>query len=258
MRALQSQRKAREKEGRFVIEGLRLAEEAIQSNAAVDFAFYTAEADGRVRSALDRWRERGVATFEVSSAIMRACADTEHPQAVLAVLSSPQSFVNRGPETGDLILICDRIADPGNLGALLRSAAAAGVGTAFLAPGTVDAFNPKVVRAGMGAHFRLPIESLEWATISARLTGLQILLADTEEAARNAPSPIRYDLADWTHPSALIVSNEAEGPSDSARACATGSVFIPMPGGGESLNAAIAGSVILFEAVRQRSARQNL
>jgi TrmH family RNA methyltransferase len=185
---------------------------------------------------------------------------------VLAVISNPSTslrtslqssvFNNLRLKTEDLFLICDRISDPGNLGALLRSAAAAGAAAVWLAPGTADAFNPKVVRAGMGAHFRLPLELLEWDTISARLAGWQILLADTEEAIHDSPDAkrqtIRYDLADWTQPSAVIVSNEAEGPSPAARACATASVFIPMPGGSESLNAAIAGSVILFEAVRQR------
>lgn len=257
VRALQSQRKAREAEGRFVIEGVRLVEEALGANAAIDFAFYTAEADGRVHFALDHLRQRNVPVLEASPSVMRACADTEHPQAVLAVVSNLQSLIfnDSGLKIEDLLLICDRISDPGNLGALLRSAAAAGA-AAWLAPGTADAFNPKVVRAGMGAHFRLPIESLEWDTISPRLAGLQVLLADAEDAIHDSTNgkrqTMRYDLVDWTQPSAVIVSNEADGPSPAARACAIASVFIPMPGGGESLNAAIAGSVILFEAVRQR------
>jgi len=263
VRALQTQRKAREKEARFVIEGVRLVEEALGASALVDFAFYTAEADGRVRSALDRLRERNVTLLEVSPSVMRACADTEHPQAVLAVvryplipIPSPNGRGETGVRGNPLILICDRISDPGNLGTLLRSAAAAGAAAVWLSPGTADAFNPKVVRAGMGAHFRLPIESLEWDTIRIRLEGMQILLAAAEYATGNTTSDkrqtLRYDLADWTRPSALIIGSEAEGPTAAAHACATATVFILMPGGSESLNAAIAGSVILFEVVRQR------
>jgi TrmH family RNA methyltransferase len=256
VRALQSQRKAREKESRFVIEGVRLLEEALRANAPVDFAFHTGDLEDRARAALGQLRQRGATLLEVSPEVMKACADTEHPQNVLAVLPITN---NQLPitEIGNwsLVIICDRLSDPGNLGALLRSAAAARADAALLAPGTVDAFNPKVVRAGMGAHFRLPLESLDWDKIGERVKGLKVRLADAQNAIRNMQHAIRYDQADWTQPSALIIGSEADGPSQAARACAAESVYIPMPGETESLNAAIAGSVILFEAVRQRNDR---
>ncbi len=260
VRALQGQRKAREKEGRFVVEGARLVEEALKADAPVDFAFHTADLDDRARAALGQLRKRGATLVEVSPEVMKACSDTEHPQAILVVL--PQllitnyQFQNQELVISNLLLVCDRIADPGNLGALLRSAAAAGVDAALLAPGTVDAFNPKVVRAGMGAHFRLPIESLDWDKIGERVNGLKVRLAEANSLISNLRSPIRYDQADWTLPSALIIGSEADGPSEAARACAAERVFIPMPGETESLNAAIAGSVILFEAVRQTNVKQ--
>ncbi len=261
VRALQSQRKAREKERRFVIEGARLVEEALKANALVDFAFYTADLDDRARAALGQLRKRGATLVEVSPEVMKACSDTEHPQAMLAVLPFPQvrsddfsrRLATKVATTSQLFLVCDRLADPGNLGTLLRSAAAAGVDAAFLAPGTVDAFNPKVVRAGMGAHFRLPLESLNWDKIGERMQGLTVRLADAQSTIRHTQHAIRYDQADWTQPSALIIGSEADGPSEAARACAAERVFIPMPGETESLNAAIAGSIILFEAVRQRN-----
>ena len=163
-----------------------------------------------------------------------------------------------------LLLICDRLSDPGNLGTLLRAAAAAGADAALLAPGCVDAFNPKVIRGGMGAHFRLQIESLDWNQITERANGLSVRLADSQSAIGHRPSAIghrpsaiRHDLADWTLPSALIIGSEADGPSDSARALAAETVFIPMPGGTESLNAAMAGVIVLFEAVRQRGVRRD-
>ncbi len=269
VRALQAQRKMREKEGRFVIEGARLVEEALRANAKFDFVFYTSDPDDRTRGALGRLREIGATATEVSPELMKACTDTESPQGVLAVVFTPTPTLPRrkehptgeGAGAGDLILICDRLSDPGNLGTLLRAAAAAGANAALLAPGCVDAFNPKVVRGGMGAHFRLPAESLDWNQIAERTKGVCVRLADMEgalnhqsSAISHKPSAIRHDLADWTLPSALIIGSEADGPSDSARALAAETVFIPMPGGTESLNAAMAGVIILFEAVRQRNA----
>jgi len=236
---LQSQRKARESEGRFVVEGTRLVEEAVYSGSALDFVLYC-NPDQRAQTMLDRLAQQGVTIFEVSPAVMKACADTEHPQAVLAVLPIPTLT----PHTNTLLLICDRLSDPGNLGTLLRTAAAAHVDAVLLGPGTVDPFNPKVVRASMGAHFRIPIEPLDWDEIRKRTHDLNIWLAE-------ATGDKRYDEVNWTLPSALIVCNEADGPSPEARALTNTTVFIPMPGGSESLNAAVAGSVILFEAVRQ-------
>jgi RNA methyltransferase, TrmH family len=236
---LQTQRKAREKEGRFVVEGTRLVEEAIIAEVPFDFVFYS-EPDLRAQALLDRLIAHRVEIVEVSPAVMKACADTEHPQPLLAVLP----FVNIAPSANSLLLICDGLADPGNLGTLLRTAAAAHVDSTLLAPGTVDPFNPKVLRGSMGAHFRIPIETLDWEQIKARTAGLQVRLAEATGGAR-------YDEVDWKVPSALIVGSEADGPSTEARALAGQSIYIPMPGGSESLNAAVAGSVILFEAVRQ-------
>jgi TrmH family RNA methyltransferase len=135
------------------------------------------------------------------------------------------------------------VRDPGNLGTILRSAEAAGVGQVILAPGTVDLYNPKAVRGAMGAHFRLPVAGLDWPAIAGRLAGRAVWLAD---AAGETP----YDQVDWAVPSALIVGGEAAGAGDQAAALATGRVSIPMAGGAESLNAAMAATVILFEAAR--------
>ncbi len=236
---LQSQRRAREKEMRFVVEGTRLVEEAALAGSPFDFVFYS-NPDYRAQTILERLARLEVEIVAVSAQIMRACSDTEHPQSLLAVLPFPVLT----PPANTLLLICDRLADPGNLGTLLRTAAAARVDSVILAPGTADPYNPKVVRSSMGAHFRVPIEALEWDTIRSRLAGLKTWLAE-------AKAGLQYDQVDWTEPSALIIGSEAEGPSEEARALADDSVFIPMPGGAESLNAAVAGSVILFEAVRQ-------
>jgi TrmH family RNA methyltransferase len=185
----------------------------------------------------------GEGVWLVSDEVLAACADTETPQGVLVVVS----FVHLEPRPG-LLLLLDQIRDPGNLGTLLRSAEAAGVGQVLLAPNTVDHYNPKVVRGAMGAHFRLAVTSLGWPAIGAQVTGRAVWLAD-------AHGEVQYDAVDWTQPSALIVGGEATGASKQSADLATGRVAIPMAGGVESLNAAMAATVILFEAARQRRQR---
>jgi TrmH family RNA methyltransferase len=153
-------------------------------------------------------------------------------------------FLQHEPRPGP-ILVLDQLRDPGNLGTILRSAEAAGAGEVVLAPGTVDLYNPKVVRGAIGAHFRLPVADLEWPAIGERVMGRAVWLAD-------ASGDMLYDAVDWRAPSALIVGGEAAGAGDHAAALATGRVCIPMAGNTESLNAAMAATVIMFEAARQR------
>ncbi len=237
-----SQRKTRQEKGRFVIEGVRLAEEAYRAHLQPDFVFYTGDMSERGREMVERWRGGGVVCLEVSAGVMKAAADTETPQGLLAVLP----FVNLWiPERPSLCVIADEVRDPGNLGALLRTAAAAGADAALLGPGTVDAYNPKVVRSAMGAHLHLPIAAMSWPVIRERLAGMQVWLAD-------ARGELAYTDVDWTVPSALIVGGEAEGASAEAHKIASGRVMIPMHRETESLNAAIAAAVLLFEAARQR------
>jgi TrmH family RNA methyltransferase len=151
------------------------------------------------------------------------------------------------PETPDFVMVADQVRDPGNLGTLLRSAAAAGVQAALLAHGTTDPYSPKVLRAGMGAHFRLPVRSLSWAEVlQICRPRLKLYLAEVEEG-----TPC-WQL-DFRQPVGLVVGGEAEGASAEARQSVDGLVSIPMPGKSESLNAAIAASILLFEIVRQRS-----
>jgi TrmH family RNA methyltransferase len=144
------------------------------------------------------------------------------------------------------VFVPDQLRDPGNLGTMLRTAAAAGVQAVFCPPETADAFSPKVLRAGMGAQFRLPVHTLDWDAITSHLALLKVILADMEQG-------LPYTQADLRPPLALIVGGEAEGASAQAHRLASGFVHIPMPGGVESLNAAVAAGILLFEVVRQRS-----
>jgi TrmH family RNA methyltransferase len=173
---------------------------------------------------------------------MAQASDTETPAGILAVVE----FVPLAlPQPADLLLVLDRVADPGNMGTILRTSAASGVDTVLAGPGCVDIYNPKVVRSSMGALVRLPVLSLPWPDIEQAVAGMAVWLA----AADGRTS---YTEVDWQQPSALIIGSEARGAGQQAYELADGTITIPMATETESLNAAVASAVILFEALRQR------
>ena len=242
VRALLGRAKERREAGAFVADGVRLVEEAVNRNWGFQFALYDASLNARGSSLVEHLLSRGVEVEEVSEPLMKSLSDTETPQGILAVLTALPLPI---PDSPHFILIPDQIRDPGNLGTLLRTAAAAGVQAVFLPPETTDAFAPKVLRSGMGAHFRLPIQSMKWEKIRKEIKDLQVFLADMD-----GNSCWETDLRG---PLALLVGSEAEGASQEARELATQRISIPMSGEIESLNAGVAGSVLMFEVVRQRS-----
>lgn len=252
VRAL-AKKQARQEKKQFVVEGVRLIEEAVAAGLVPALVFYTASARGdrrarilleKINATLAPRASAGVTreAHEVSDAVMREMSATETPQGILAIVPLPQI---PEPTQPGFILILDSIRDPGNLGAILRSARAAGWDEILLAPGTVDAFNDKVVRAAMGAHFSVSSRAEPWEIIAQRVRDVpRVYLADAE-------GDIAYDKADWSKPVALIVGGEAEGASEEARSARiiTARVKIPMRGG-ESLNAAMAATLLMFEAIR--------
>lgn len=229
----------------FLLEGTRLIQEAQRAGANPALVFYERSAfqnDARLRSMIVAWERAKREVYEVSVQVLRALSDTETPQGIAAVFSLPKISPSPNPQ---LTLILDRVRDPGNVGTMLRTAWAANVNSVLLAPETADAFNPKVVRAAMGAHFHLPIASASWDEIAEQLQNVShVYLSD-------AASEISYTRADWSPPCALIVGGEAQGASADARKLATATISIPMPGSAESLNAAVAAGILLFEAVRR-------
>jgi TrmH family RNA methyltransferase len=242
-RSLLGRSKERRENEAFVAEGVRLVEEALRAKWPFRFVLAGESLSERGSALVAELQSRGVETEIVANNLMQSISETETSQGILAVLEHVQLPV---PQALSFVLIIDQIRDPGNLGTLLRTAAAAGVQAVLLPPETAEAFAPKVVRAGMGAHFRLPIQSLTWDEIRTTTQGLKIHLADMEGS-------ISCWQADFRSPLALIVGGEAEGASQPARELATTQVSIPMPGKSESLNAAVAGAILLFEVVRQRS-----
>jgi TrmH family RNA methyltransferase len=245
LRSLMTDRKDRRRERLFVVEGVRLAEEALRSQVEIVTALYNPEQLATT--------ERGQALLEAVSTLANAHAATPEVLAAVSDTVTPQGIVAavRWPElkpTGRGVqLVLDALQDPGNVGTLLRTAEATGVSQVVCVAGTADVYSPKVVRSAMGAHFRLPIvQDVHWDDTPT-------LLIDADHVfAAVASATMPYYAADWRQPSALIVGNEANGVSEQGLAVATKQITIPMVGSVESLNAAVAGSVILFEALRQR------
>jgi TrmH family RNA methyltransferase len=197
----------------------------------------------------ESWRELALSApvnaRVVEPRLFDRLSDVQTPQGILAVFPLP-SVTPDPHDPAPLVLVLDRLRDPGNLGTLLRSAAAAGVNAVYLTPETVDPWNPKVVRAGMGAQFRIPLIPLDAGILGELCQRLPRRVLASAAATRS------YDMISWTGAAALVIGGETEGISPQLKEWGTEEVGIPLAHGVESLNAAVAGSVILFEAARQR------
>lgn len=246
VRALLGRPKERREAGAFVVEGVRLVEEAAKGDWRFEIVLYDETLSERGRLQIEGLRLKGVDVEEVSPSVMKSISETGAPQGILAVVEYFQLPI---PQSPNFILIPDQVRDPGNLGTLLRSAAASGVDAVLIPPETTDAFAPKVLRSGMGAHFRLPIHEMSWDEIEKTVAGMKVYIADMDGQP--------FWETDLTKPIALIVGSEAEGVSDNARKVANGKISIPMKGETESLNAGVAGSVLMFEVIRQRNQKES-
>jgi TrmH family RNA methyltransferase len=238
-------RKGREQQGCCLAEGVRLIEDAMRAGTIPALVFYAEQATqtSRGRDLLAAAAASGAAVLDVSPPVLETVTDTVTSQGVVAVVPIPRPVPPSVPQQA---LILDRLRDPGNLGTILRGAAGAGVDVVWLTAASVDPWGPKVLRAGMGAHFRLTvIEASGWDAIAGALAGRPVWLAD-------AVGAIPYDTVDWTLPNALVIGGETLGLSVEAERIATGRIAIPMAAEVDSLNAAMAATVVLFEAARQR------
>jgi TrmH family RNA methyltransferase len=244
-RSLSADRRKRHRERSFVLEGVRLVGEALAAQAVLRVVLYAPEQLDQTPAGQQLMQQLAGRSecYATSERALAAAADTVTPQGVVAVAAMPEWQPMPG-----LTLVLDAVQDPGNVGTLLRSAEAAGASQVLCSRGSADVYSPKVVRAAMGAHFALAIGvDLAWQELADHLRGSAQIYAASGTAA--AP----YYAVDWRGTVALIVGNEAQGLSSAALAQAHQQIAIPMQGRAESLNAAVAGSVILFEALRQRS-----
>jgi RNA methyltransferase, TrmH family len=241
IRALLTQSKARRREGRVVLEGERLIRDVSEQGYIADFVLYR---EGLQSALIDQLSAAEVPCLPVEARLLEDASDTEQSQGLMAVFPAPR--VELSPKAS-LIIAVDSLRDPGNLGTILRTASAAGADGALLMQGTVDALNPKALRAGMGAQFRLPTFPVEWDRIKERFEDWALVAADA-----SAQDVTPYTSESWEQPTILIVGGEAHGLTDAGKAYAERSVSIPMASGVESLNSAVAAAVILYEIQRQR------
>jgi len=249
VRALQTQARKRKDEHAFVVEGVRLVEEAIAAHWPIDFILYDQTLSERGDHLLENLSTRAATdVFEITAAIMSEISDTETPQGVLAVLKHKPLPLPTDPT---FVILADQIRDPGNMGTILRTAEASGAEVVLLSSGTVDPFSPKVIRAGMGAHFHLPIHPLPWQEIHRYLKDLPVFLA-------TADAQTTLWETDLAQACVLLIGGEAFGASPMGEGMATHRVTIPMAGRAESLNAAMAAGILMAEVMRQRySARKD-
>jgi len=237
------------------VEGLRLAEEAVRSQLKIE-AVIVSEQLAQKEKAAALISELGRASetlASVSERLLESISYTKTPQGIVLLASRPQTSQQHFAATQSapaLIVIMHRINNPVNVGAILRTAEAAGATGAVATQTTSDPLSPKSLRGAMGSAFRLPVwlgPTYEEALLWCGERGIKTICADVH--ASNV-----YNEVDWQGPSALILGPESEGLSGAEITSADIAVGIPMQGMAESLNVAVAAGVVLYEAARQRAA----
>ena len=239
-----TRRKAREKHSLFVAEGVRSVEELLKSELRILGAIVAPQLSSapRGQALRDRLESANVEFSEVTEKEFRSAAETESPQGVLAIAEIPRRSLSSidVPSVCRIILL-DGVQDPGNVGTILRTAAALGALATVSLPGTVDIWNPKVVRSSMGAQFHHHAQHAEIEELAAFLERHKIELW----AAEAAGEPLNR--SDAPNRLSIAVGNEGAGLSPSLRALASRSVALPISSTVESLNVAVATGIILYE-----------
>lgn len=243
-------RKLKEKRHRienkqFLVEGFRFVEEAVMSDYEVPYLFIE-------EKHINKWNESGIKDrikknteiYLLSEAVFKIISCTETPQGIIAVVNRKENKLNMGD--GFFVLV-DRLQDPGNMGTIIRTAHAAGALGLLYTKGTVDAFNEKTLRASMGSVFHLPVIEDEDLSITRKLKekGFNIIVSSLDTSNNF------YDV-DLNKNVVICIGNEGSGIGEEVFEIADTKLKIPMPGGAESLNAAVAASIMIFEIVRQR------
>lgn len=245
----QKKRKAREEDGIYIVEGLRMFVEAPQDKVREVYVSESFYRKRREELQLDTWGKK----LEIlSDSVYGHVSDTKTPQGVLVVMEQMQySFeevIAEKEGRQPLLMVLDNLQDPGNLGTILRAGEAAGVTGVILSSDCVDIYNPKVIRSTMGSVFRMPFIYVEDLPTVVKMLGEK----EIHTYAAHLKGKCSYEEEDFTKGTAFLIGNEGNGLQDEVADAAEIYVKIPMCGEVESLNAAIAASVLMFEAARQR------
>jgi TrmH family RNA methyltransferase len=246
-------KKYRDRTGQFLIEGVHLVLEALKGSVNVAAIIYDAERG--IPAELAAMREEshaavinGVEWVQASRAVISKCTGTDTPPPVFAVVSKLSSESTAIFHKNCLVVVLDGVRDPGNVGTIIRSADAVGADAVILGKGCVDLYNPKTVRSTMGSLFHLPIIEADLKELLPQANAHGIKLIGTSLQAKH--TCYGYD---WTQPTWLLMGSESEGLSPEVRELVNESVIIPMVGQAESLNVAMAATVLLYESLRQRA-----
>jgi TrmH family RNA methyltransferase len=241
--------------GLVAIEGENLLREALRCGLPLKTIFLSERIEPPT------WLPRGVELLTLPQDVFASAVDTQHPQGIAALLVPPtwdlESVFPAGGSDNHvpLLMIAVGLQDPGNLGTLIRSAEAFGATAVLTTPGTVSEWNQKALRASAGSVFRVPVVAIAVDQLVAlKSRGLRLLATVADDPLN--PSALPVAQADLHQPCALMIGNEGAGLSAEFLALADARITIPMPGRVESLNAAVAGSLLLYEASRQRAASQ--
>lgn len=239
--ALAKKARERRQTGLFLVEGRKMYEEAPKS--WLEKVYVTEE------YVKDHGEPEGAAWELVSGEVMKAMADTQTPQGILALVRQPKWSVSDvwNGENPHIIML-ETLQDPGNLGTILRAGEGAGITGVIMNRETADIFNPKVIRSTMGSIYRVPfvyVDDLGEVAEMAKARKIRLFAAHLK--GKNS-----YDREDYRGGCGFLIGNEARGLTDETAALADCWVKIPMLGKVESLNAAVAASVLMFEAARQR------
>ncbi len=241
-------RKARERQGLFVAEGIRTVEELLRSGVQVRGLLAVGpelEASPRGAALVSDASRRGLPIEQVTESEFGSAAETESPQGVLAIGVVPErTLADVEASTVIRLLVLDAVQDPGNVGTMIRTAAALGITATFSLPGTVDLWNAKVVRSAMGAHFHHPCSSGTWDELDAFRQERSIAIW----AADAGGGPI--DELAAPERLALVVGNEGSGLTSASRSRADRLVALPITAAVESLNVAVAAGILLYELRR--------
>jgi TrmH family RNA methyltransferase len=244
--------------GLVAIEGEHLLFEAMRAGLAFKTIFASESRE------LPEWTPRSVELIRLTDEVFASVVDTQSPQGLAALFVPPVWKMDDGLASGRsnaLFLIAAGLQDPGNLGTLIRSAEAFGVTAVLTTAGTVSEWNQKALRASAGSVFRMPVISVgaeDIVALKSRGVRLFAAVAPRADSESELNAPVQIGAADLTQSCALMVGNEGAGISEEWLRLADARVTIPTPGRVESLNAAVAGSLLLYEASRQRAASQIL
>ncbi|MDK0737335.1 RNA methyltransferase [Clostridium perfringens] len=235
------EKKHRIKSNKYLIEGLRFVEEAIKSKVSIDSIIFTESFKEKNPDLFLKINEN-IKLIQMNEALLKQLCSTENPQGIVGVIN----MQNKELKSGDLVVLVDKVQDPGNMGTIIRTAHAAGAAGIVMTKGTVDIYNDKTLRSTMGSIFYIPIvedDSLDFVK-SLKKEGYKLVVSSLQGKNNFFEENLQGKVM-------IAVGNEGNGVSDEVYDIADIKVKIPMPGEAESLNVAVATSIMIYEKIRQ-------